>query len=436
MSAITGSSSLPSKDDPPVTGSSDRKRFRSRRDVLRSEISERPLKRPLLDFAKLSISDSSCKVEVARETPPLTFFPASMAAVGESSSVPAKEDKLVVVRVKRKTFQSRLDAFWLEINERPAKRPLLDFAKLSIDESSSRVEELKSRKVLVQHVETVTSSEVTVDIVKFFVSAPADSSEVEEKSDARRSFRTEKKQDQLLAKAKQKQEDLSKNARFEQIWKSRKEKRKLMHNEELNEMCRLYDVIRVDTEEKSHEVQEETTELEDHKMMSQYLPLLREVMPSAAEEIESEIHNYVSKQASSDGYVYDYYTVKNDTNPDKDIASPFPLVQVDEDDDYYDGPDHSDYESDDSNAEHNPWNDYPDEEESEDEDETQASNDESEASSSTSEEQYGSETVGVISFTNEDVGREDWTDYADPILEGDIYGESDVEASDDDEDIW
>uniref|UniRef100_M1CZF4 Transcription factor Iwr1 domain-containing protein n=2 Tax=Solanum tuberosum TaxID=4113 RepID=M1CZF4_SOLTU len=361
-----------------------------------------------------------------------------MAAVGESSSVPAKEDKLVVVRVKRKTFQSRLDAFWLEINERPAKRPLLDFAKLSIDESSSRVEELKSRKVLVQHVETVTSSEVTVDIVKFFVSAPADSSEVEEKSDARRSFRTEKKQDQLLAKAKQKQEDLSKNARFEQIWKSRKEKRKLMHNEELNEMCRLYDVIRVDTEEKSHEVQEEcrTTELEDHKMMSQYLPLLREVMPSAAEEIESEIHNYVSKQASSDGYVYDYYTVKNDTNPDKDIASPFPLVQVDEDDDYYDGPDHSDYESDDSNAEHNPWNDYPDEEESEDEDETQASNDESEASSSTSEEQYGSETVGVISFTNEDVGREDWTDYADPILEGDIYGESDVEASDDDEDIW
>lgn len=29
--------------------------------------------------------------------------------------------------------------------------------------------------------------------------------------------------------------------------------------------------------------------------------------------------------ASSDGYVYDYYTVKNDTNTDEDIASPFPL---------------------------------------------------------------------------------------------------------------
>ncbi|XP_055831214.1 RNA-directed DNA methylation 4 isoform X3 [Solanum dulcamara] len=413
MAAITESSSLPSKYGPPVTGRSERKRFRSRRDALRI-INERPLKRPLLDFAKLSISDSSCRV-------------------AESSSVPAKEEKLVFVRVKRKAFQSRLDAFWLEINERPVKRPLLDFAKLSIDESSSRAEELKSRKVLVQHVETVTSSEVTVDIVKSFVSAPADSSEVKEKSEIRRSFRTEKKQDQLLAKAKQKQEDLSKNARFEQIWKSRKEKRKLMHDEELNEMCRLYDVIRVDTEEKSHEVQEETTELEDHKMMSQYLPLLREVMPSAAEEIESEIHNYVSKQ---DGYVYDYYTVKNDTNPDEDIASPFPLVQVDEDDDYYDGPDHSDYESDDSNAEHNPWNDYPDEEESEDEDETRSSNDKSEVSSSISEEQYETETVGVISFKNEDVDREDWTDYADPILEGDKSGESDVEVSDDEEGIW
>ncbi|KAJ8559447.1 hypothetical protein K7X08_003505 [Anisodus acutangulus] len=358
-----------------------------------------------------------------------------MAAVAAET----KEDKLVIVRVKRKAFQSRLVAFWLEINERPLKRPLLDFAKLSIDGSSSRVEELKSRKVLVRHVETVTSSEVTVDILKSFVSSPADSSEVKEKSEIRRSFRTEKKQDQLLAKAKQKKEGLSKNARFEQIWKSRKEKRELRHDEELNEMCRLYDVVRVDTEEKSPEVQEEPTELEDHKMMSQYLPLLREVMPSAAEEIESEIHNYMSKPASSDGYVYDYYAVKNDTNTDEDIASPFPLVQVDDDDDYYDGPDHSDSESDDSNAEHNPWNDYPDEEESEDEDEdeTQSSSDKSEVSSSTPQEQYGSETVGVISFRNEDVRHEEWSDYADPTLEGDIYSESDGEAyDDDDEDMW
>lgn len=58
-------------------------------------------------------------------------------------------------------------------------------------------------------------------------------------------------------------------------------------------------------------------------------------------------------------------------------------------------------------------------------------------SSSNSEEQYASETDGVISFKNEDVDRRDWTEYADPILEGDIDSEPDVEASDDDEDyIW
>ncbi|KAK4376128.1 hypothetical protein RND71_006805 [Anisodus tanguticus] len=339
-----------------------------------------------------------------------------MAAV----TAETKEDKTVIVRVKRKASQSRLVAFWLEIKERPLKRPLLDFAKLSIDDSSSRVEELKSRKVLVRHVETVTSSEVTVDILKSFVSSPADSSEVKEKSEIRRSFRTEK--------------GLSKNARFEQIWKSRKEKRELRHDEELNEMCRLYDVVRVDTEEKSPEVQEEPTELEDHKMMSQYLPLLREVMPSAAEEIESEIHNYMSKP----GPIL-LLSFSRDLFSNSISGFVLALVQVDDDDDYYDGPDHSDCESDDSNAEHNSWNDYPDEEESEDEDEdeTQSSSDKSEVSSSTSQEQYGSETVGVISFRNEDVRCKDWSDYADPTLEGDIYDESDGEAyDDDDEDMW
>ena len=33
-------------------------------------------------------------------------------------------------------------------------------------------------------------------------------------------------------------------------------------------------------------------ELEDHKLMCSYLPLLREFIPSAAEEIESELQSY------------------------------------------------------------------------------------------------------------------------------------------------
>ncbi|KZV14351.1 RNA-directed DNA methylation 4 [Dorcoceras hygrometricum] len=60
-----------------------------------------------------------------------------MAAMAESSSLPLKNDKPVIVRVKRKAFQHRVDAFWLEINTRPLKRALLDFGKLSVSESSS-----------------------------------------------------------------------------------------------------------------------------------------------------------------------------------------------------------------------------------------------------------------------------------------------------------
>ncbi|MCE3049607.1 hypothetical protein HAX54_045381 [Datura stramonium] len=64
------------------------------------------------------------------------------------------------------------------------------------------------------------------------------------------------KQEQLLPKAKQKQEDLCRKMPGLSKY-GKAEKRKLMHNEELNEMCQLYDVIRVDTEEKRHEVREE-----------------------------------------------------------------------------------------------------------------------------------------------------------------------------------
>ncbi|KAJ8649505.1 hypothetical protein MRB53_002528 [Persea americana] len=56
-------------------------------------------------------------------------------------------------------------------------------------------------------------------------------------------------------------------------------------------------------------------------------------------------------------------------------------VQVDDDDcnDYYEGPIRSEFESDDSNDEDNPRNDYPDEESSEDDEhENRSSNDQSE----------------------------------------------------------
>lgn len=91
--------------------------------------------------------------------------------MAEITSAPPTTKKPVIVRVKRKAFQSPLDAFckywsfkfaflslslllifldyerWfcfplfglsgLEIQERPLKRPLIDFAKLSISDASS-----------------------------------------------------------------------------------------------------------------------------------------------------------------------------------------------------------------------------------------------------------------------------------------------------------
>nr|XP_023888337.1 RNA-directed DNA methylation 4 isoform X3 [Quercus suber] len=355
-----------------------------------------------------------------------------MATLGESSSAPSKstEDRPVIVRVKRKTFQSPLDAFWLEINERPLKRPLLDFENLSISDSAEKGE-FKTKKVLVQHVETLSISEKTIDIVQSFVeSSFADVSKGERKGEERRlTFKKgNQKQDQLLSKARQEQEVLAKNARFEQIWRSRKGNQEAMHNKELDEMCLFYDVVRVDVEERSEEVkQQEDLSLEDHMLLSSYLPLLREMIPSAASEIESDLHASMSKQ---DDYVYDFYAVRDDMDIVHEEASyPFPIVQVDEED-YYDGPDESEYETDDSNAENNPLNDYPDEISEEEEEEK------SEASEHESEE-LESESGSDKSLESEDLNNHglsiDADLYDDDISDGDYF---DVDDDDDDGKDW
>ncbi|KAL9382771.1 hypothetical protein Peur_025806 [Populus x canadensis] len=62
-----------------------------------------------------------------------------MATIGETSMNPP-QSKPVVVRVKRKAHQSRLDAFWLEINEKPTKKAMLDLEKLSISNNSVDVQ--------------------------------------------------------------------------------------------------------------------------------------------------------------------------------------------------------------------------------------------------------------------------------------------------------
>lgn len=52
-------------------------------------------------------------------------------------------------------------------------------------------------------------------------------------------------------------QSLAKNARFEQIWKSRKGDKEVVHDKALHEICHFYDIVRVDNEEKSKEAQHE-----------------------------------------------------------------------------------------------------------------------------------------------------------------------------------
>uniref|UniRef100_A0A803LCX7 Uncharacterized protein n=1 Tax=Chenopodium quinoa TaxID=63459 RepID=A0A803LCX7_CHEQI len=226
--------------------------------------------------------------------------------VGESSSNSRLsndnngDNKAVVVRVKRKLDQSPLEAFWLEINEIPVKRPLIDFQKLSISDSSTQ-EELKIKRVLVEHVETVSSAKASIHFLQSFVppTPDGDSKFKASTKERRRTLQKENKHDQLLSKAKQEQEEIARGARFEQIWKHRTHNKKAIHDEALNEVCRVYDVLRVDKAEETSKMinKQEEMSVEEQEILSKFLPLLRECVPGAAEEIESDIVSSASRHA-------------------------------------------------------------------------------------------------------------------------------------------
>ncbi|KAK1362881.1 RNA-directed DNA methylation 4 [Heracleum sosnowskyi] len=277
-----------------------------------------------------------------------------MGDVAGSCSAPAKNDKPVLtpLGLNAKLFSHHSMVFGLK---------LIDFEKLSLSQSSAIVVEVMTKKVFVQHVETFSNSEVKVDVLRSFVPDALNTMDSVMKSEEkRRTFKTENKHEQLLGKAKKEHEISSKSARFEQVWRKRKGTKEANHDEALKEICHLYDVERVDVPDTTHDEKNAEMEEEEHMMMSSLLPLLRECVPDAATEIESEIDNYIFKGVGKDDYVYDLYTVKDDTTMmSEDASNPFPLVQVDDnDDDFYD--DESENESYDSNAEDNAKNDAED----------------------------------------------------------------------------
>ncbi|KAM3312258.1 hypothetical protein ACQJBY_032312 [Aegilops geniculata] len=293
---------------------------------------------------------------------------AAEAAGDASTSAAEVREKPVVVRVKRKPSQARPDAFWLEINERPMKKAMLDFSSLSISQpSSSAQEEPRVKKLLVQHVETVHHSGAVEDVLHSLLHSDLSTKEIKSKTKERNErMKQDKKQDQLRSAARQRHENLGRNARFAQIWKSRKGDNNEV-DETLREMCHLYDAVQVDSDGEKHPAEPQMTSVEEGAILCNFLPLLREHLPSAAEEIESDI---VSLPQSEDSDVYDIYTVKevDDTNMEEGAsAASYPLLQVDDEDGECYDDDEYPYDTDDSNAEDNPLYDYP-EELSEDED--------------------------------------------------------------------
>ncbi|XP_042470094.1 RNA-directed DNA methylation 4-like isoform X2 [Zingiber officinale] len=255
--------------------------------------------------------------------------------------------KPVIVRVKRKASQSKLDSFWLEINERPHKKAFLGLGNLSISDCGTGkvLNELASEKMLVQHLETVGHSQSVKDVLHSFLQLSRNIKEVKGRSKERRSlYKPDKKHNQLRAKAIKEHEDLARSARFEQIWK----KRGSMDAEEcsLHEKCHLYDVVQVDAEDETHQrvPKSKVAPEADGAILDKYLPLLWEILPQVAEQIEHD------RATTEDNFVYDIYTTGVGVDTDTDNIDEYPLVQVYIEDDYYDGPSQSDYESDDSNG--------------------------------------------------------------------------------------
>eukprot|EP00898_Chlorokybus_atmophyticus_P006881 jgi/Chlat1/7194/Chrsp57S06753 len=172
--------------------------------------------------------------------------------------------------------------------------------------------------------------------------------------------------DDRIASAMQQHEKAAKAARYEVI-KRRRQSRDAMGVED-NDLFRLYDVIQMDDEEEGHrrarEERKRQAALAEGSLMCNYLPLLRQHAPEAATDIEQEL----SKASTMhEDYVYDYYLPVDGPEPAgiSEDAANIPIVQIDHDPDgrYYGAelPD-SDHDSEDSNAESNPANDYPEEE--------------------------------------------------------------------------
>ncbi|KAI5057082.1 hypothetical protein GOP47_0027097 [Adiantum capillus-veneris] len=264
--------------------------------------------------------------------------------------------KPLIVRIKRKRLQLPIESLWLEVSDRPTKRLEAELRSFSLNNSDiqgpDEAAECKSSRLLFHHVDTVTSfgreeTKRVNALLREFHDEPI--------KGKHRIWPKSKHGKLSTSKSREKHQEIARKARFEQVWRSRK---RVTKQDNLSELFHLYDIVRVDLEADILDKQEREAE---NRLLQDFLPLFKEYLPSVAAEVESSTASCMNEL--EDEYVYDVYALGDKSNGGDMDTSDYPMIQVIDDDDFMWGVSpESQYDSEDSNDENNPLNDYPEEE--------------------------------------------------------------------------
>ncbi|KAI5066463.1 hypothetical protein GOP47_0019087 [Adiantum capillus-veneris] len=315
-------------------------------------------------FAVTVVCTGSLQVCMGHWTLTMVEIEPSLSSAHLLATVGDKEgdmSKPPMVRIKRKRLQLPIESLWLEVSERPTKRLEAELCSFSLNDSNIQgpheEAESKSSRLLFHHVDTVNSfgREETTKVNSLLREIH------EESSKEKHRIWPKSKHGKLSAStSREKHQKMARKARFEQVWRKRKGVTK---QDNLSELFHLYDIVRVDLEADILDKQESEAE---NRLLQDFLPLFKDYLPSVAAEVESSTMCCMNKE--EDEYVYDVYALGDEANGGGDTdTSDYPLIQVVDDEDLMWGASsESQHDSEDSNDENNPLNDYPEEEDDSD----------------------------------------------------------------------
>ncbi|KAJ7534093.1 hypothetical protein O6H91_13G079400 [Diphasiastrum complanatum] len=304
------------------------------------------------------------------------------AHVFGDASTSGGHNKPTIVRIKRKRLNEPIDNLWLEVSH-PSKRQEVFLSNLTLNNmDSTGATQLAIQKRLFRRVETLTLSSLKDVSVSQLLMKVVGEVSLKQKDHREVLKRHKDKQDKLLATARKQHEEGARTARFEQIWRSRRVAEDKREADLMQEFFHLYDVVRVDMEsavQRLSEVEQAEREAEN-QLLRNYMPLLREYLPSAAAELD--LQPSPPPAIDTDDFVYDVYALEQDSGEHEDFDE-YPTVHVIEESNYnWREPRDPDYDSEDSNDENNPINDYPEEENDSEIDNSECDSEESNADAS------------------------------------------------------